>query len=356
MNSCPYLTDNSSLITDVQSATTILSGSSPAPQPEQSQLTKRQKEDNFLSSPLCSSLLLELPPSPNNALPLGSTPTLLPPPPICTTPPSSSLSRKRRSEVLVFDPADWLETLTSGLHPLTPPAAPFLESDFGLDSDLNVNRVLDLMVEQWWGRGVVVCLYVCVANWMHDWKLTTFQIVYPREATPHPLIRSSVFASIHLCQLMWPNRSYWCWLLTSTPRNVERKREREKEICFGNSFRKSHKEPVHIRHTFTMTCIFIKALKMKKKKRIYYTKKRVSPLICLLLQRQTNCRHVATAWSSGSFKQSVCIYREVYALPVCVSTLLLAALSACVCVFVLAHTHLPACSVSTISMQHKWGA
>ncbi|XP_051722512.1 myocardin isoform X1 [Ctenopharyngodon idella] len=141
--------DNSSLITDVQSATTILSGSSPAPQPEQSQLTKRQKEDNFLSSPLCSSLLLELPPSPNNALPLGSTPTLLPPPPICTTPPSSSLSRKRRSEVLVFDPADWLETLTSGLHPLTPPAAPFLESDFGLDSDLNVNRVLDLMVEQW---------------------------------------------------------------------------------------------------------------------------------------------------------------------------------------------------------------
>ncbi|XP_067305806.1 myocardin isoform X2 [Pseudorasbora parva] len=141
--------DNSSLITDVQSATTILSGSSPASQPDQSQLTKRQKEDNFLSSPLCSSLLLELPPSPNNAPPLGSTPTPLPPPPICTTPPSRSLSRKRRSEVLVFDPADWLETLTSGLHPLTPPAAPFLESDFGLDSDLNVNRVLDLMVEQW---------------------------------------------------------------------------------------------------------------------------------------------------------------------------------------------------------------
>ncbi|XP_067249469.1 myocardin isoform X2 [Chanodichthys erythropterus] len=141
--------DNSSLITDVQSASTILSGSSPVPQPDQSQLTKRQKEDNFLSSPLCSSLLLELPPSPNNAPPLGSTPTLLPPPPICTTPPSSSLSRKRRSEVLVFDPADWLENLTSGLHPLTPPAAPFLENDFGLDSDLNVNRVLDLMVEQW---------------------------------------------------------------------------------------------------------------------------------------------------------------------------------------------------------------
>ncbi|RXN36770.1 myocardin-like isoform X2 [Labeo rohita] len=141
--------DNSSLITDIQSATPVLSGSSPAPQPDQSQSTKRQKDDNFLSSPLCSSLLLELPPSPNNAPPLSSTPAPLPPPPICTTPPSSSLSRKRRSEVPAFDPADWLESLTSGLHPLTPPAAPFLESDFGLDSDLNVNRVLDLMVEQW---------------------------------------------------------------------------------------------------------------------------------------------------------------------------------------------------------------
>lgn len=141
--------DNSSLITDIQSATTVLSGSSPAPQPDQSQSTKRQKDDNFLSSPLCSSLLLELPPSPNNAPPLSSTPAPLPPPPICTTPPSSSLSRKRRSEVPAFDPADWLESLTSGLQPLTPPAAPFLESDFGLDSDLNVNRVLNLMVEQW---------------------------------------------------------------------------------------------------------------------------------------------------------------------------------------------------------------
>ncbi|XP_026140250.1 myocardin-like isoform X2 [Carassius auratus] len=141
--------DNSSLVTDFQSATTILSGSSPAPQPDQSQSTKRQKDYNFLSSPLCSSLLLELPPSPNNGPPLSSTPAPLPPPPICTTPPSSSLSRKRRSEVPDFDPADWLESLTSGLQPLTPPSAPFLESNFGLDSDLNVNRVLDLMVEQW---------------------------------------------------------------------------------------------------------------------------------------------------------------------------------------------------------------
>ncbi|XP_051576330.1 myocardin-like [Myxocyprinus asiaticus] len=142
--------DNTSPITDLQqSATTVLSGSSPASQPEQSQSSKRQKDDNFLSSPLCSSLLLELPPSPNNAPPLGSTPAPLTPPPICTTPPSSSLSRKRRSEVPAFDPADWLESLTSGVHPLTPCAAPFLESDFGLDSDLNVNRVLELMVEQW---------------------------------------------------------------------------------------------------------------------------------------------------------------------------------------------------------------
>ncbi|XP_073667730.1 LOW QUALITY PROTEIN: myocardin [Paramisgurnus dabryanus] len=151
--------DNTSLITDLQSATTVLSGSSPAPHLDQSQSTKRQKDDNFLSSPLCSSLLLELPPSPNNASNVGSTPAPLPPPPICTTPPSNSLSRKRRSEVPAFDPADWLESLTSGLHPLTPPAAPFLESDFGLDSDLNVNRVLDLM----WSSGEerVKCVSVC---------------------------------------------------------------------------------------------------------------------------------------------------------------------------------------------------
>lgn len=102
----------------------------------------------------------------------------------------------------------------------------------------------------------------------------------------------------------------------------------EKEICFGNSYRKIHKEHVHIRHTLTH---FFKSF--KNKKRIYYAKKKkwASPLICLLLQCQTNCRHVASVWSSGSFKQSVCICREVYALPVCVSTLLLAALSACVC-------------------------
>lgn len=140
-------TDNASTVTDLQSTTTVLSGSSPTPQLDQSQSTKCQKDDNFLSSPLCSSLLLELPPSPSNASPLASTPAPLPPPPICSTPPSNS--RKRRSEVPAFDPADWLESLTSGLHPATPPSAPFLESDLGLDSDLNVNRVLDLMVEQW---------------------------------------------------------------------------------------------------------------------------------------------------------------------------------------------------------------
>ncbi|KAA0703116.1 Myocardin [Triplophysa tibetana] len=140
-------TENTSPITDLQSTTTVLSGSSPAPQLDLSQSAKCQKDDNFLSSPLCSSLLLELPPSPSNVPPLASTPAPFPPPPICTTPPSKS--RKRRSEVPAFDPADWLESLTSGLHPPTPPTAPFLESDFGLDSDLNVNRVLDLMVEQW---------------------------------------------------------------------------------------------------------------------------------------------------------------------------------------------------------------
>lgn len=125
-------------------------GPSPPPsQGDQSQLSQLHK-DGFLPSPLCSSLLLELPPSPavinpNHAI--AAPPP--PPPPICTSPlPSSGKSRKRRAPT-AFDAADWLETLSSGLRPLTPPAAPFVGSDFSLDSDLNVSRVLDLMIEKW---------------------------------------------------------------------------------------------------------------------------------------------------------------------------------------------------------------
>lgn len=139
--------DNVSLISDVQLSSTTASSSSPSPLPDHPQPIQRSsKDENVLSaSPLCSSLLLELPPSPISTS--NSAPP--PPPPICTTPPLSARSRKRRSEAPTFDPADWLESLSSGLQPLTPPVAPFLESDFGLESDLNVNRVLDLMVEQW---------------------------------------------------------------------------------------------------------------------------------------------------------------------------------------------------------------
>ncbi|XP_076137418.1 uncharacterized protein LOC143119684 [Alosa pseudoharengus] len=141
---------DASPVTEIQSPVNVLARSSPLPPlSDQSQAAQSHcKDDNFLSSPLCSSLLLELPPSPSNTLLLAPVAPPPPPPPICTTPPPSANSRKRR-EVATFDPADWLESLTSGFRPLTPPRAPFLESDFGLDSDLNVNRVLDLMVEQW---------------------------------------------------------------------------------------------------------------------------------------------------------------------------------------------------------------
>ncbi|KAL2083991.1 hypothetical protein ACEWY4_019509 [Coilia grayii] len=141
--------DDASPGTEIQSPVNFLAGSSPPAQSDQSQAPHSQsKDENFLSSPLCSSLLLELPPSPSSTLPVAPAPLPPPPPPICTTPPPSATSRKRR-EVATFDPADWLESLTSGFRPLTPPAAPFMETDYGLDSDLNVNRVLDLMVEQW---------------------------------------------------------------------------------------------------------------------------------------------------------------------------------------------------------------
>lgn len=109
-----------------------------APQPQ-------NKDDHFLPSPLCSSLLLELPPSPAVINPAQVFP-VPPPPPVCTSP--LPPSRKRRAAAL-FDAAEWLETLTSGLRPLTPPAAPFVEHDFSLDSDLNVSRVLDLLIEKW---------------------------------------------------------------------------------------------------------------------------------------------------------------------------------------------------------------
>ncbi|KAJ8354913.1 hypothetical protein SKAU_G00224800 [Synaphobranchus kaupii] len=134
-------------VSDLQAAVAALSGSSTPHVIDQSQPPIHIKEENFLSSPLCSSLLLELPPSPSS-IPQVAPPPPPPPPHICTTPPPMTASRKRR-EAATFDPADWLESLTSGLRPLTPPAAPFVETDFGLDSDLNVNRVLDLMVEQW---------------------------------------------------------------------------------------------------------------------------------------------------------------------------------------------------------------
>ncbi|KAL6109377.1 uncharacterized protein ACO6RY_12518 [Pungitius sinensis] len=119
----------------------------PPPQGDQSQLPQLHK-DSFLPSPLCSSLLLELPPSPAVINP-NHVIAAPPPPPICTSPPPSTGKPRKRRAAAAFDAADWLETLSSGLRPLTPPAAPFVESDFGLDSDLNVSRVLDLMIEKW---------------------------------------------------------------------------------------------------------------------------------------------------------------------------------------------------------------
>uniref|UniRef100_UPI0037E74355 myocardin n=1 Tax=Semicossyphus pulcher TaxID=241346 RepID=UPI0037E74355 len=140
---CVGVSDHKSLTQAVPGPT-----SPPPPQADQSQASQQHKDDNFLPSPLCSSLLLELPPSPAVINPSQVIPAP-PPPPICTSPLSSTgKSRKRRAPTL-FDAADWLETMTSGLRPLTPPTAPFVESDFSLDSDLNVSRVLDLMIEQW---------------------------------------------------------------------------------------------------------------------------------------------------------------------------------------------------------------
>ncbi|XP_055772086.1 myocardin-like [Salvelinus fontinalis] len=128
---------------------TILPGPSSPPQTDQAQPFRcHSKDDNFLSSPLCSSLLLELPPSPSTMVPRQAAPPHLPPS-ICTSPLPPAVTSRKRPAQATFDPADWLESLASGLRPLSPPSGPFVETDFGLNSDLNVNRALDLMVEQW---------------------------------------------------------------------------------------------------------------------------------------------------------------------------------------------------------------
>ncbi|XP_042279707.1 myocardin [Thunnus thynnus] len=117
-----------------------LAHSAPSPSPPPQADQQHTKDDNFLPSPLCSSLLLELPPSPAVITPSQVIPAP-PPPPICTSPLlSTGKSRKRRAPTQ-FDAADWLEMLTSGLRPLTPPTAPFVETDFSLDSDLNVTML-----------------------------------------------------------------------------------------------------------------------------------------------------------------------------------------------------------------------
>ncbi|XP_077433003.1 uncharacterized protein LOC144058425 [Vanacampus margaritifer] len=124
----------------------------PPPPAQVNQSHKAQqdsKDSNFL--PLCSSLLLELPPSPAVLPPSHVVPVPAPaPPPVCSSPllQSAGKSRKRRAQAMC-DAADILETLTSGWRLLSPPPPPFAETDLDLDSDLNINRVLDLMFEQW---------------------------------------------------------------------------------------------------------------------------------------------------------------------------------------------------------------
>uniref|UniRef100_A0A8C7X0U0 SAP domain-containing protein n=1 Tax=Oryzias sinensis TaxID=183150 RepID=A0A8C7X0U0_9TELE len=144
-----FTCDGSVNVSDRKSPAHLSPDLSASPQREQSQSSQQHNMDsNFLPSPLCSSLLLELPPSPavmnpNQVLP--APPPLL----ICTSPLTSTAKSRKRRAPMPFDAADWLETLTSGLRPVTPPKAPFVEPDFSLDSDLNVNRVLDLLIEKW---------------------------------------------------------------------------------------------------------------------------------------------------------------------------------------------------------------
>uniref|UniRef100_A0A8C4T809 SAP domain-containing protein n=1 Tax=Erpetoichthys calabaricus TaxID=27687 RepID=A0A8C4T809_ERPCA len=138
-NLSPFVPTDSSLAEHEASQliTVPLLAHSPPPPPSQPAL---HEDANFLTEPLCPSLSLELPDSP--------------PPPMVSPPSASSVmdilsSHKGCQEAMTFDPADWLEALTFGLRPNSPPVPPFVSTDFGLDSDISTMRVLDLIIEQW---------------------------------------------------------------------------------------------------------------------------------------------------------------------------------------------------------------
>ncbi|XP_073458783.1 myocardin-like isoform X2 [Aquarana catesbeiana] len=66
---------------------------------------------------------------------------------------SPSSSSSSSSSCAPFDPADWLEALTSGSTSNFGPSSPMNSSIFSTDifdsPDLSINRMIDLMVEQW---------------------------------------------------------------------------------------------------------------------------------------------------------------------------------------------------------------
>lgn len=164
---------------------------------------------------------------------------------------------------------------------------------------------------------------------MHDWKLTTFQNAHPGEVTPissrsffhfciHPSLSTDVTKQTRLVKTAE---------LYSTQCREKESREKERDSLVPCSERSANLWAcAHTPH-FHYDLYFNKSLQTKNK---HKKKMRVSPLVRLLPRCQTKCRHVATARSSGSFKQSVCFCREVYALPACVNTLFLAALTLCV--------------------------
>uniref|UniRef100_H3AF15 Si:dkeyp-69b9.3 n=1 Tax=Latimeria chalumnae TaxID=7897 RepID=H3AF15_LATCH len=67
--------------------------------------------------------------------------------------PPESLSKRPGHTRMTFDPVDWLEAVTSsstsGLGPGSPVGPSIFSTDFLDSPDLNVNRMIDLMAEQW---------------------------------------------------------------------------------------------------------------------------------------------------------------------------------------------------------------
>ncbi|XP_078511059.1 MEF2-activating motif and SAP domain-containing transcriptional regulator [Lissotriton helveticus] len=146
----------------------------PCSQPQGSP-SKRPRNNDYLSAPGPPPSLMEFPISAQydflstqDSLSMVFSPYQIEMPPSPdrqqnrTSQSSYSSSSASSTSKATFDPADWLEALTSGstsgFGPSSPVGTSIFSTDFFDSPDLSVNRMIDLMVEQWKPDFDVLCV------------------------------------------------------------------------------------------------------------------------------------------------------------------------------------------------------